>query len=289
MRRCLLVLLLVAVPPLFGQSDPISRAWNAPVEPFRIVGNLYYVGAADIASYLIATSKGHILIDGGFVETVPHIRANLEKLGFDIHDVKILLNTHAHYDHAGGLAALQKLTGALVMASEADTRHLEAGGVIDPQFGDRFSFPPVKVDRRLLDGDRITVGASMITARLTPGHTPGATTWVARIRWAGRSYDVVIVSSVSVPSGYQLTNNAKYPNVIEDYRRSFRLLRSLPCDIFLGPHGSFFDLTRKRKLLGKKPAENPFVDPAGWKRYLDASERRFEDVVLTQSRSDRPR
>jgi metallo-beta-lactamase class B len=142
------LVLLFLFPTLAAcQADPTSRSWNQPVEPFRIAGNLYYVGASDIASYLVATPEGHILLDGGFVETVPLIRESVKQLGFKIEDVKILLNTHAHYDHAGGLAALKALTGAKLHASEGDAPALARGGKDDPVLGNQFLFPPVKTDR----------------------------------------------------------------------------------------------------------------------------------------------
>src|SRR5688572_3304504 len=154
MRTLLRILILLTPVVACAQSDPISRSWNQPVEPFRIAGNLYYVGASDIASYLIATPKGHIVIDGGFVETVPLIVESIGKLGFKVEDVRILLSTHAHYDHAGGLAELKRITGATFYASKEDIPQLARGGLDDPQFGNRFPFPPVRADRILRDGEK---------------------------------------------------------------------------------------------------------------------------------------
>ena len=181
LRRTLFALLLLFPTMAACQADPTSRSWNQPVEPFRIAGNLYYVGANDIASYLIATPEGHILLDGGFVETVPLIRESVKKLGFRIEDVKVLLNTHAHYDHAGGLAELKTLTGAKLQASEADAPALARGGKDDPLFGDQFLFPAVQADRLVKDGDTVSLGGSTLTARLTPGHTAGCTTWTMKV------------------------------------------------------------------------------------------------------------
>ena len=244
MRR-LLFALLITIPAL-AQSDPVSRSWNQPVTPFRITGNLYYVGATDITSFLITTPKGHILLDGGFVETVPMILANIRTLGFDPKDVRILLNSHAHYDHAGGLAELKRVTGATFYASRGDVPLLARGGLDDPQFGDRFPFPPVVADRIVRDGMRIRLGGTALVAHITPGHTPGCTTWTTRIG----KHDVVFVGSPTAP-GYRLVGNPRYPNAVEDYRAQFRTLKRLDCDIFLASHGNFFGLadmiaTKKR-------------------------------------------
>lgn len=254
---------------LLAQTDATSRSWNQPVEPFRIAGNLYYVGATDITSYLVTTPKGHIVLDGGFAETAPMILANIRKLGFDPKDVKILLNSHAHTDHAGGLAELKRATGALLYASRGDIPQLAHGGLDDPQFGNRFPFPPVHADRILEDGQRISLGGTTLVAHLTPGHTPGCTTWTMRA--GGR--DVVFVGSPSVPSEYRLTNNPRYPNAIEDYRKQFATLKSLDCDVFLGSHGGFFGLADM--VAGKKK----FAGCDEYHAFLATFERRFEERV----------
>ncbi|HEX7190334.1 MAG TPA: subclass B3 metallo-beta-lactamase, partial [Thermoanaerobaculia bacterium] len=207
--RYLALLLLAA--SLYAQKDPISRAGNQPVEPFRIAGNLYYVGASDVTSFLITTPSGHILIDGGFEETAPMILANIARLGFRAEDVRILLNSHAHFDHAGGLAALKRATGAQFIASRGDAPLLKRGGHDDPQFRDRLLFPPIVPDRIIDDGDTVTLGGITLTARLTPGHTPGCTTWVTTIRDGERAYSVVFVGSPSVPSEYNVRTNRSYP------------------------------------------------------------------------------
>ncbi len=253
----------------FAQSDPVSRSWNQPVEPFRIVGNVYYVGATEITSYLIATPKGHIVIDGGFVETAPMIVANIRKLGFDPKDVKILLNSHAHVDHAGGLAELKRATGAKLYASRADIPQLARGGLDDPQFGNRFPFPPVLADRIVEDGERISLGGTTLTAHLTPGHTRGCTTWTMR---AGGK-NVVFVGSPSTPTEYRLTNNPRYPNAVEDYRRQFATLESLGCDVFLASHGNFFGLSEM--IAGKKK----YAGCDEYHAFLAGMERRFEERV----------
>ena len=272
MTRTLFLALLLANVALatiaFGQADPVSRSWNQPVEPFRIIGNVYYVGASDITSYLIATPKGHIIIDGGFQETAPMILANIRKLGFKPEDEKILLNSHAHTEHAGGLAELKRATGATLYAMRGDIPLLARGGLDDPQFGNRFPFPPVEADRILTDKQRITLGGTTLVANHTPGHTPGCTTWTMR---AGGK-NIVFVGSPTAP-GYQLTNNPRYPNAVADFRKQFATLKSLGCDVFLGSHGAFFGLADI--IAGKKKY-------AGCKEYhafLSGVERRFEEQV----------
>jgi metallo-beta-lactamase class B len=259
--------------PMAAQSDPVSRSWNQPVEPFRIAGNVYYVGASDITSYLIATPKGHIVLDGGFEQTAPMILANIRKLGFRVEDVRILLNSHAHVDHAGGLAELQRATGATLYASRGDVPQLARGGLDDPQFGNRFPFTPVYADRIVEDGDRISLGGTTLTAHITPGHTPGCTTWTTRVRDHGRTLDVVFVGSPSAPSEYRLTANPRYPHAVADYRRQFTTLKSLGCDVFLGSHGTFFGL--EEMVAGKKK----FAGCDAYHAFLSAMERRFEDRV----------
>ena len=273
MSRSLAALLILLPALAAGQADPTSRSWNQPVEPFRIAGNLYYVGANDIAAYLVATPEGHILLDGGFVETVPLIRESVKKLGFRIEDVKILLNTHAHYDHAGGLAELKALTGAKLHASEADAPALARGGKDDPLFDDQYPFPPVQVDRLVKDGDTVTLGGSTLTARLTPGHTAGCTTWTMKVD----GLNAVFVCSTSVLPMTKLGAEPTYPGIAEDYARTFRTLRSLPCDLFLAAHASFFNMKDKAERLKKGEGGNPFVDPEGYRSYIDRNERVFKE------------
>lgn len=266
----LLPLLCVLWPALLSaQADPTSRSWNQPVEPFRIAGNLYYVGASDVTSFLIATPEGHILLDSGFEETVPLIRESMKKLGFKLEDVKVLLNSHAHYDHAGGLATLRELTGAQLVSSEADAALLARGGRGDPVLGDQFGFKPVKADRIIGDRETVRLGGTTMTARLTPGHTPGCTTWTMQVDDGGRKRDVVFLCSVSVLSAELLKENPKYPRIASDFARTFETLESLPCDIFLAAHGGFFDLEGKSERLRKGEGGNPFVDPQGYRAYVE--------------------
>jgi len=270
--------------PLFFAlpAVPSSRNWNQPVKPFRIADNLYYVGASDLTSFLITTLKGDILLDGGLRETAPQIERNVAALGFRMTNVKILLNSHAHMDHAGGLAELKRISGAQLVASRGDAPSLETGDRDDFAWGNRLTFPPVKVDRIANDGGQVTLGNVTMTAHVTPGHTKGCTTWTTTVTDHGQMYNVVFVCSTSAP-GYKLAGNRKYPQIAQDYEHTFKILRGLPCDIFLASHGSFFDLTGKRKRLGSTMA-NPFVDPDGYRAFLDRTERDFRSSLAAQSR-----
>jgi metallo-beta-lactamase class B len=266
-----------------AQATEEWRSWNQPVEPFRIAESLYYVGASDIASYLIVTPEGHILIDGGFVETAPQIEANIVKLGFKVEEVKILLNSHAHFDHAGGLAALKAKSGAKLFASAADATLLESGGKGDFRFGDEGQFPPVAVDRRLADGETVTLGGAALTARLTPGHTRGATTWTFK---AG-ALDVVLVSSASILD-YRFVGKESYPGIAADFEHTFAVLEALPVQIFLAPHGGFFDLAGKRERAARgMGVRNPWVDPAGYKAWVERAEAAFVAALERQRGEER--
>lgn len=270
------------------QANATARSWNQPVEPFRIIGNIYYVGASDITSYLIVTPAGDILLDGGFVETAPQIEANIKKLGFRLSDVKILLSSHAHYDHAGGLAELKRATGATFYASAGDAPVLERGGHGDPSFVSDVTFPPVKPDRLLHDGSGVMLGGMAFTAHVTAGHTKGCTTWTTMVSDSGKSYHVVFVCSTSVLPGIKLLNNPRYPTIASDYESTFRVLHALPCDVFLGAHGSFFDLTSKRAALLRGAKPNPFIDPAGYRAYVERSEASFRAELRRQQESAKP-
>jgi metallo-beta-lactamase class B len=286
MQKTVLILLLTLslFPPTTGnsQADQTSRSWNQPVKPYRIIGNIWYVGASGVTSFLITTPDGHILLDSGLPETVPQIRQNVAQLGFKLTGIKILINSHAHFDHAGGLAELKELTGAKLMATEADAELLERGGKDDFQWGDQYAYRPVKADRVLRDGDRVELGEVTLTARLTPGHTKGSTTWTMKVNEEGKQYDVVFSTSVSAP-GYNLVNNAKYTQIADDYRRTFQILKSLPCDVFLGPHAEFFSMKEKMARIGQGTKPNPFIDPAGYREYVANGERDFQKTLDGQA------
>jgi len=289
----LVLALLVITPPApalsgLAQQTQYTKAkpeWNQPVKPFRIIGNIYYVGASEVSSFLITTPQGHIILDSGFAETVPLIVAGVKQLGFKIEDVKILINSHAHYDHAAGLAELKRLTGAQLMLSEQDAALLANGGKGDFQWGNKFTCEPATADRILKDKDRVELGGVQMIARLTPGHTKGCTTWLMKVSESGRSYQVVFVGSATAP-GYTLVNNPQYPNIVSDYEYTFRLLRSLPCDVFLGPHGSFFNLKGKAERLARGAKPNPFIDAKGYSDFLDRSERDFFALLSKQKKAN---
>lgn len=265
-----------------GQKSEFDREMNQPVEPFRIIGNIYYVGASDVTSYLITTPKGHILIDAGYEETVPQIRANVAKLGFKLEDVKILLINHAHYDHCGGLAEIKKLTKARLYASAPDKPVLEDGGVSDFRFGGGDPlFAPMKVDEVLSDGQKISIGGTTLKTYLTFGHTKGATSWTTETVENGKRYKVVFMSSVTTLD-YEFVGNAKYPAIETDFRNTYKTLASLKPDIFLASHGQFFDLLKKADKLRSGGAQNPFIDPAGYREFIVQISASFEKKVADE-------
>ncbi|HLH04211.1 MAG TPA: subclass B3 metallo-beta-lactamase [Bryobacteraceae bacterium] len=265
-----------------GQSSVSSRvAWNRPFPPFRIIGNLYYVGASGVSSFLITTPQGDILLDGGFSETAPQIERNIAKLGFKITDVKYLLNSHAHYDHAGGLAELKRASHAQFVASRGDAGTLSSGH--QQSFGPGQSdshFPAVHVDRIISDGETVSLGGVTLTAHVTPGHIKGCTTWSMPVSDGGRTYQVVFACSLSV-AGNLLVNNPKYPNIVADYEASFAKMRALPCDVFLGAHPGFFSLDEKYKRM-RPGAPNPFIKPGELRAFVDEAQQDFEQQLAQQ-------
>lgn len=282
------VLILCLPFSVFAQKSDGDRKMNQPVEPFKIIGNIYYVGASDVTSYLITSPQGHILIDAGFVETVPQIKANIAKLGFKLEDVKILLVNHAHYDHCGGLAEIKKLTGAALYASPADATVLEDGGKSDWRFGgdENFSFAPVKVDKILKDGEKIALGAAELTTFFTPGHTKGATSWTTDISENGKKYKVVFSSSVTTLD-YKFVNNQKYPQIAEDYAKTYRTLGKIKPDVFLSSHGVFFDLLEKAEKLRTGAKTNPFIDPQGYREFVAQVTKQFEEKLKAEKTGKR--
>lgn len=267
---CILTIWPVIALAAHAQAGDQMKALNQPVPPFHIIGDIYYVGASDITSYLIVTPTGDILLDGGFAETASQIEMNIQTLGFKLADVKFLLNSHAHLDHAGGIAELRRATGAKFVAMDGDATVLSSGT----------SFPAVAPDRVIHDGDTVTVGGVTITAHLTPGHTPGCTTWTMVTQENGKPYNVVFVGSATVLPNYRLIDRpdakATYPGIEPDYEKTFRVLKSLSCDVFLAAHGTMYSLTQKRNAMTQNPAQNPFVDPAGYQAYIVRAEMVFQ-------------
>jgi metallo-beta-lactamase class B len=247
--------------------------------PHRIADHLYYVGSKTLATYLVTTSKGHILINSGFDKTVPIIGHNVEQLGFKMGDVKILLESHAHSDHVQGMAQLQELTGAKVQVMKGDDDVISSGGAGQYFYKDHWK--PCRVDRVLADGDKVQLGEATLVAHRTPGHTRGCTTWTMRARDAGKSYDVVIIGSPNVNAGFRLVDNKDYPEIAADFEKTFRVLKSLPCDIFLGAHGKYYGMDAKVTRLEKGGA-NPFVDPAGYRAYVEEREATFRKTLEEQ-------
>jgi len=279
-----LLLTLLFVGSAFSQDNP---DWTTPHTPFRIVGNVYYVGSKDLASYLITTPQGHILINSNLTTSVPQIEKSVEALGFHFKDVKILLISHGHWDHAAGSAAVVKATGAKYMVMDADVPLIEAGGKTDFQYGSEAGsqFPPAKVDRVLHDGDEVRLGGVVLVAHKTPGHTKGCTTWTMTVADGGKSYHVVIVGSPNVNTGYRLVKNAAYPGIAQDYEQTFRTLKALLCDVFLGAHGGYFDMEAKFQRI-KEGGANPFVDPEGYRSYVAEREQAFRRELAKQSGDD---
>ena len=272
---------------LSAQTPP---EWTEPFPAFRIAANLYYVGSKGLASYLITTPQGHILINSDLEANVPMIRTSIEQLGFKFSDVKVLLISHAHWDHDAGSAMVKRLTGARYMVMEGDVPVVESGGKADFQYGNdpAMLYPAVSVDRVLRDGDRVTLGDVVLEAHLTPGHTKGCTTWTLTVRDGDRTYSAVIIGSPNVNPGYRLVDNPKYPSIAQDYERTFRVLKSLPCDVFLGAHGSYFGLEAKYASM-KAGAANPFVDRKGCAAFVSQKEAEFRAELEKQRAATRRR
>jgi metallo-beta-lactamase class B len=260
-----------------------DRGGQKPAEPFRIAGNLYYVGANDVAAFLITGPQGHVLIDGGYPGTPPMIMASIARLGFDVRDVKVLLNSEPHIDHAGGLAALQQASGAQLWASEASADAIASGGddpdIILPLRAlvwiGILRYPAARVDHRFKDGDTVRVGPIALTAHVTGGHTRGCTSWSFAVRDGDRALNVVSACSLIVLGGM------RYPEQRADLERSFRVLRSLPADVWVSSHARLWG--RYRKFVARDTAKNPaepFIDPQGYRAYVDTAEARFRRGVV---------
>jgi metallo-beta-lactamase class B len=272
-----------------AQTSPLSSEQRAqfhgpysqPEEAFRLVGNIYYVGAKNIASYLITTPQGHILVDTGTTEMTPVITANVEKLGFKLRDIKVMLSSHAHFDHIGGHAAMKKLTGARVMAVRQDAEALEAGKDLSP-LGDE-GWTPVKVDRVLKDGDTVSLGGTTLRAIWAPGHTPGCTVWTTNVADGGRSYSVAIFGCGGPNGGVKLVGNQKFPTLVEDTMSTFRKLKMLKPDIYVSGHPQMLFAGKiDRMKAGERP--HLLLDPGSqaWAKMLDDGQAAFEKRVAAE-------
>jgi metallo-beta-lactamase class B len=269
-----------------AQYAPFDPEWNKPATPHRVIGNIYYVGTTELSAFVVTTPRGHILVDAGYQETVPIIRAGMKALGLKYEDIEVLLNTQAHFDHAAGLALVKRETGARLEAMGEDAALLESGGRDDFRFGNELTFPPVKVDRVLKDGDRVELGGVTLLARHTPGHTKGATTFITTVEEQGKRYEVVFATSTTVNPGTSLLNNPKYRNIVSDWETTYRVLKSLSPDVWLSAHPSAFGGNGKAARAGQQP--NPYIDPEGYRRYVEASEARFRKLLEEQTRASSP-
>jgi metallo-beta-lactamase class B len=273
--------MVAAVLMALGVTSAVAQESDrmTPFPGFRIADNLYYVGSKDLASYLITTPQGDILINSSYVASVPLIQKSIEGLGFKLTDVKILLISHAHDDHDAGSAEIKRLTGAKYMVMDADVPVVESGGEKDFFYHDaKNHYPPAKVDRVLHDGDEVKLGSAVLVAHKTPGHTRGNTTWTMKVTDGklngGKPYNAVIVGSWNVNAGFRLVDNKEYSGIAQDYETTFRVLKSLPCDIFLGAHGAYFGMVDKVKRM-QPGGPNVFVDPEGYKAMVASKEAEF--------------
>lgn len=257
----------------------LPPSWMEPFPGHRIAGNLYYVGSKDLASYLITTPEGHILINSSFEDSVPLIRKSVEGLGFKFSDIKILLISHAHSDHCAGSAEIIRQTGAKYFVMEQDAETVEKGGESRSRLKASYlQYPPARVDRRLKDGDEVRLGGTTLVAHLTPGHTRGCTTWTMK----ADGLHAVIIGSPNVNPGYILIGNPDYPSIADDYHRCFKVLKALPVDLFLGAHGAYYDMPGKHARLGTQGGSNPFIDLDGYHKYVADREKAFLTELARQ-------
>ncbi|MFT3721957.1 MAG: subclass B3 metallo-beta-lactamase [Hyphomonadaceae bacterium] len=269
----------MAAGPAFAQRDN----WNKPTEPFHIAGNLYYVGTEGLASYLVVTSEGNILIDGALPDSVAQIEANIAKLGFKVSDIKIILNSHAHFDHSGGLAQLKKDTGAQLVAHQGDVSALEGGVYLGSEDVKAMGAPPVKVDLALKDGDTVHLGESTLVLNHTPGHTRGCSSWGMKVNEGGKSYDALIFCSATVAAN-RITPPVQYEGIVADYRKTFVKAKTLHVDIPLAPHPEFFNELQKRdKAIADPKGPNPFIAPGEFAPFIAKAEADFEKTLTERT------
>jgi metallo-beta-lactamase class B len=280
---------LAAAAVSFAAPAALAQAnWNTPTEPFHIIGNVYYVGTEGLGAYLFVTPEGHILLDGATPQGAPIIEANIAKLGFKLSDVKILLNSHAHYDHSGGLAQLKKDTGAVLSVMEGDVSAIEGGFYLGSESNKAMGAPPVKVDKVLHDGDKVTLGGFSLTANLTAGHSRGCTSWGWTVQHEGRALEGLVFCSASVAAN-RITPPLQYPAIVEDYRATFVKAKKMKVDVFLAPHGEFFQLAAKRSLQKAQPdGPNQFVTPGEFTKFILLQEQAFEKTLAERMAALKP-
>ena len=294
------LLALTQAPPSIRPDPPHKcfdcDAWNRPVEPFRVFGNTYFVGVADLSAVLITSGGGSILLDGGLPQSAPLIDASIRKLGFKTEDIKLIVNSHAHYDHAGGIAALQRASGAAVAASAAGKRAIERGEPTpdDPQFAfgrAANGFPAVTNVRAVADGETLRVGELTVTAHLTPGHTPGATTWTWRSCDGPTCRDIVYADSLNAVSDdeFRFTGGGGRPSIVDVFRKSIATVAALPCDIIISVHPSATNMAAKVKQRGASQAADPFVAPDGCRAYAAGAGTRLDARIAQEQKARAPR
>ena len=285
-----LVIALVALLTLAGTAQAqtpkdllaaLLVKWNTPTELFRMIGNVYYVGTDGLASYLITSPQGHILVDTVMPEATSQIKANIEKLGFKVADIKYLLNTHAHIDHTGGLAEMKQASGAQLVAGEADKPLLEGGYYPGARKETALNFPPVKVDRTVREGDTVTIADVTLTARETPGHSPGCTSWEFSVKDGDATRSALIFCSGTVALN-RLVTNPTYPGIVTDYKKTFARAKDMKPDVLLAPHPEMYKMAEKRAKLAEG-GPNPFVNPGEFNAYAATLEKAFEDALAKQT------
>jgi metallo-beta-lactamase class B len=258
-----------------AQGRSVPSNWTERVKPYRVIGNIYYVGTLDLSSFLITSPGGHALIDTGVEENAEIVLDNIRTLGFDVKDIRVILTTQAHYDHVGAHARLKKESGARVLVSAGDAPVVAGGGEGDYLFGPEYHYPPTRVDAIVRDGEAVKVGPITLTAHLTPGHTKGTTTWTTTVKdSAGRDRKVVFLGSTTVNPGTKLLNNEKYPTIATDYKHTFEVEKELPCEVFLAAHASVFGGPEKSAAAASK-GDSVFVDPQGCRAAIERSEKAF--------------
>lgn len=280
-RRCHRSLLFPAILCLVAIIP--ARA-DGPFPPHTIVANVHYVGSNDLAIFLVTTPRGHMLINTGFEETVPLIQASVRSLGFKMKDIKIILASHAHSDHVAGHARARELSGAKVFVMQGDDGVIRDGGKGQYLYVNS-RWQPCPVDKVLKHNEKVTLGGTTLVARHTPGHTRGCTTWSCRVKDGGKERDVVIIGSPNVNPGFQLVKNKDYPRISNDFATTFKVLKSLKCDVFLGAHGAYYGMLTKYPIFKKKTGKNPFIDPAGYRNYVELKEKAYLTTLAAQKKA----